>query len=170
MFVCLLVGNKKRYKVFQNNQDGFAKLVAWCSGHGTNLIHLCLKATSWYSEDLATFMHDLGHNVSMVNPTQIKAFGKSELYRNKTDKSEAAKIARFCIANKPALWRPIAPEIRHLREFYRCVQSLKDDKLQQMNRLENKNMHSGCKNARFEVISTVNIFCKRGNFFKFLSL
>ena len=36
------------------------------------------------------------------------------------------------------------------------MQSLKDDKLQQMNRLENKNMHSSCKNARSEVISTID--------------
>jgi hypothetical protein len=36
-----------------------------------------------------------------VNPAQIKAFSKSELLRNKTDKSDAAMIARFCIANKP---------------------------------------------------------------------
>ena len=66
--VCLLVDSKKRHKVFQNNQDGFAKLVVWCNGHGANLTHLCLEATSWYGEDLATFMHDLGHNVSIVNP------------------------------------------------------------------------------------------------------
>jgi transposase len=34
-----------------------------------------LEATSWYGEDLSNFMHDLGHNVSMVNPAQIRAFG-----------------------------------------------------------------------------------------------
>lgn len=69
--------------------------------------HLCLEATGCYSEDLVTFMYDLGHNVSVVNPAQIKAFGKSELLRNKTDKSDAAMIARFYIANKPNLWKPI---------------------------------------------------------------
>ncbi|WP_077188052.1 transposase, partial [Wolbachia pipientis] len=147
--------SKKRHKVFQNNQDGFAKLVVWCNGHGANLTHLCLEATSWYGEDLATFMHDLGHNVSIVNPAQIKAFGKSELLRNKTDKSDAAMIARFCIANKPALWKPITPEMRHLRELYRCMQSLKDDKVQQTNRLENKNMHSSCKEAISKVILAI---------------
>jgi len=152
---CLLVGSKERHKVFHNNQDGFVKLSAWCNGHGADLIHMCLEATSWYGEDLANFMYDLGHNVSVVNPAQIKAFGKSELLRNKTDKSDAAMIARFCIANKPNLWKPASPEVRRLRELYRCLQTLKDDKLQQMNRLENKNMHSSCKQAILEVIAVI---------------
>ncbi|WP_264954001.1 transposase [Wolbachia endosymbiont (group A) of Endotricha flammealis] len=152
---CLLVGSKERHKVFHNNQEGFAKLVAWCNRHGVDFFHLCLEATSCYSEDIVNFMYDLGHNVSLINPAQIKAFGKSELLRNKTDKSDAAKIARFCIANKPNLWKPTPPEVRRLRDLYRCLQALKDDKLQQMNRLENKNMDSRCKQAVLKVIATI---------------
>lgn len=103
------VGNKERHKVFYNYKEGFEKLVVWCNHHGADPVHLCLEATGCYSEDLVTFMNDLGHNVSVVNPAQIKAFGKSELLRDKTDKSDAAMIARFCIANKPTLWKPILP-------------------------------------------------------------
>ena len=29
---------------------------------------LLIYVLSWYGEDLATFMHDLGHNVSILNP------------------------------------------------------------------------------------------------------
>jgi transposase len=90
-----LVGNKERHKIFCNNKEGFEKLVVWFNHHGADLVHLCLEATGCYSEDLVTFMYDLGHNVSVVNPAQIKAFGKSELLRNKTDKSDAAMIARL---------------------------------------------------------------------------
>lgn len=153
--VCLLIGSKERHKVFHNNKEGFEKLVAWCNNHGAVLIHLCLEATGCYSEDIVIFMYDLGHNVSVVNPAQIKAFGKSELLRNKTDKSDAAMIARFCIANKPNLWKPAPTEIKRLRDLYRCLQALKDDKLQQMNRLENKNMNSRCKQAILEVVATI---------------
>ncbi|MDX5487281.1 MAG: hypothetical protein O7150_00565 [Wolbachia endosymbiont of Andrena praecox] len=64
-------------------------------------------------------------------------------------------IARFCIANKPDLWKPISPEVRRLRELYRCLQTLRNDKLQQTNRLENKNMYSSCKQAILEVITTI---------------
>lgn len=153
---CLLIDNKERHKVFHNNQEGFEKLVAWCNGHGADLIHICLEATGCYSEDIVNFMYDFGHNVSVINPAQIKAFGKSELLRNKTDKSDAAKIARFCIANKPHSWKPAPQEVRRLRDLYRCLQALKDDKLQQMNRLENKNMDFSCKQAILEVIATID--------------
>nr|WP_264954028.1 transposase [Wolbachia endosymbiont (group A) of Endotricha flammealis] len=61
-------------------------------------------------------------------------------------------IARFCIANKPALWKPIAPEMRHLRALHAIA---KDDKVQQTNRLENKNMHSSCKEAISKVILAI---------------
>lgn len=152
---CLLIGSKERHKVFRNDQEGFEKLVAWCNGHGAEHIHLCLEATGCYSEDIVNFMYDLGHNVSVINPAQIKAFGKSELLRNKTDKSDAAMIARFYIANKPNLWKPASREVRRLRDLYRCLQALKDDKLQQMNRLENKNVDSRCKKATLEVIATI---------------
>ncbi|GFT84967.1 pilin gene-inverting protein [Nephila pilipes] len=153
---CLLVGSKKRHKVFHNNQEGFEKFIAWCNHHEAEFIHLCLEATGCYSEDLVNFMYDLGHNVSVINPAQIKAFSKSELLRNKTDKSDAAMIARFCIANKPNLWKPASLEVRRLRDLYRCLQAFKDDKLQQMNRLENKNMDSSCKQAILELIATID--------------
>lgn len=65
-------------------------------------------------------------------------------------------IVRFCIANKPNLWKPAPPEVKRLRELYRCLQALKDDKLQQMNRLENKNMDSRCQQAILEVIATID--------------
>lgn len=153
---CLLVGSKERHKVFHNHQDGFEKLVAWCNHHGADFFHLCLEATGCYSEDIVNFMYDLGYSVSVVNPAQIKAFGKSELLRNKTDRSDAAKIARFCIANKPNLWKPSPTEVRCLRDLYRCLQALKDDRLQQTNRLENKNMDSRCKQVVLEMISTID--------------
>jgi transposase len=47
-------------------------------------------------------------------------------------------------------------EVKRLRELYRCLRALKDDKLQQMNRLENKNMGSRCQQAILEVVATID--------------
>ena len=66
---------------------GFAKLPS-----------ACLEATGNYGEDLAIYLHEAGHIVSIVNPARIKGFGQSELIRTKTDKLDAALIARFCLA------------------------------------------------------------------------
>ncbi len=67
--------------------------------------------------DLAAFLYAAGVKISIVNPKQIKAFAESELSRNKTDKLDAALIARFCRAHAPPAWTPPAPEMRELREM-----------------------------------------------------
>lgn len=154
--VCLVISNKIRHKVFDNNHDGYQKLLNWCKHQKTGAIHICMEATGHYMENLAHFMHDLGHDVSVINPAQIKAFTRSELLRGKTDKSDAAAIARFCQAHNPNCWIPKAKEVRKLRDMYRCLQMLKDEKQQMQNRLENENMDKQAKYAILRVIDVMN--------------
>jgi len=45
----------------------------------------------------------------------IKSFGQSELSRTKTDKADAALIARYCSAMQPRLWEPPSPSQRDQR-------------------------------------------------------
>ena len=52
-----------------------------------------------------------GYQVSIVNRARIKGFAKSELLRTKSDCVDAALIARFCAAIKPALWTPMAVDL-----------------------------------------------------------
>ena len=40
-------------------------------------VHACLEATSTYGHSVATYLHGLGHIVSIVNPAQIKGFAQS---------------------------------------------------------------------------------------------
>ena len=63
-------------------------------------VHACMEATGGWSEELAYFLQERGHVVSIVNPMQIRAFGQSELSRTKTDKADAALIARFCAGDE----------------------------------------------------------------------
>ena len=53
--------------------------------------------------------------VSVVNPARIKRYGESKLHRNKTDKADAFLIAEFCLKEKPPFWKPLSPEMKHLR-------------------------------------------------------
>jgi transposase len=71
-----------------------------------------MEATGNWGLDLADFLHAQGMRVSVVNPARIKAYGASELARNKTDQLDAALIARFCRAQAPASWRPPAPHLQ----------------------------------------------------------
>lgn len=75
-----------------------------------------------------------GLRVSIVNPARIKAYGDSELARNKTDKLDAGLIARFCRAHVPPVWAPAAKHLRELRELVRRCDALKSARVQELNR------------------------------------
>ena len=92
----LSINDKLRHRRFINRKEGFAELGAWLSKHKATSVHACLEATGPYSEALALYLHEQGHTVSVVNPAQIKAFGQSELLRNKDDRPDAGLIRRFC--------------------------------------------------------------------------
>src|SRR6187200_1728558 len=81
----LSVNDKLRHHKFANRKEGFVELSGWLAKHKLVQVHACLEATGPYSEDLALYLFQHGHRVSVVNPAQIKAFGQSELRRNKDD-------------------------------------------------------------------------------------
>jgi len=131
----LLVDGKTKHKTCKNSAEGFETLMLWLEKQGIKKIYVCLEATGSYGEDLAIYLHEAGHTVSIVNPARIKGFAQSELIRTKTDKIDAALIARFCLAMKPDPWIPPSPEIRFLRALVRRVDSLIDMRSQEKNRL-----------------------------------
>jgi len=131
----LLVDGKTKHKACKNSAEGFEILMVWLEKQGIQKVHACLEATGNYGEDLAIYLHEAGHIVSIVNPARIKGFGQSELIRTKTDKIDAALIGRFCLAMKPGPWIPPSPEIRSLRALVRRVDSLIDMRSQEKNRI-----------------------------------
>ncbi len=135
MEVASLVSDKVKNKSFKNSVDGFEALALWLRKLGIARVHACLEATGNYGEDLAIFLPEAGHTVSIVNPARIKGFAQSELVRTKTDKMDAGVIARFCLAMKPEPWVPPSPEIRALRALVRRADSLTEMMTQEKNRL-----------------------------------
>ena len=132
----LLEKNKEKHKVFANNLKGFGEITQWLDQLGIKTAHICLEATGSYSEAVSLFLHQQGHTVSLVNPARIKAYGKSEGSRAKTDKVDSGVIARFCQAQPPLAWNPPAPEEQALKDLYRCRQSLIEDQIRLSNRME----------------------------------
>lgn len=132
--VALLRDGKFRAKVFDNSPAGFAALKNWLAFLGVAKVHACMEATGILFEGLATFLADEGHEVSVTNPLQIKAFGESLLSRTKTDKADARLIARFCDTMKPTPWQPDAPEIRQLKALGRRRDALIAMRTQEINR------------------------------------
>jgi transposase len=133
--VSLLAPDRPRHHTFPNTPEGFEALQAWLTHQGVSPVHAGLEATGTYGDDLAQWLHRTGHTVSLVNPAQIKAFGASEALRAKTDKMDAAWIARFCQKLQPAPWTPPAPEVRELQAWVRRLESLQQMRTQEANRL-----------------------------------
>jgi transposase len=71
--VLLTPDGKRRRKACPNTPVGFEELVAWLRRHHVARVHATLEATGTYGEALATWLHDAGHCVSVVNPAVIEA-------------------------------------------------------------------------------------------------
>jgi len=121
---------------YANTQTGFKKLEKWLRKRKAGQVHVCLEATGMYGDEVALFLHEAGHTVSVVNPARIKAYAASQLQRNKTDRLDAALIADFCLTQKPTAWEPPEPAILELRALARHLLDLKDMRQQERNRLE----------------------------------
>jgi transposase len=134
---CLLrEGGRLRHRVFPNTPDGFSQLSAWLSQQKVERVHACLEATGAYSEALATYLHEAGQAVSVVNPAQIKAYAQSRLSRVKTDKADATLIAQFCAERRPPRWSPLPQEVRELQALARRLDSLAEMRQMEANRLD----------------------------------
>ena len=97
-------------------------------------VHACLEATGGYEEALALYLLEAQHTVSVVNPRRIKAYAQAQLQRNKTDRADAALMARFCERERPDPWQPLLPEHRQLRHLTRGLETLKRQREQMRNR------------------------------------
>ena len=96
----------------RNDPDGIAALVARLVALQPALI--VLEATGGYEMPLAAALQVAGLPVAVINPRQARDFAKATGRLAKTDKIDAAVLAHFAEAVRPAP-RPVAdPQVRHL--------------------------------------------------------
>jgi transposase len=134
--VALIINDQQKHKVFGNNEKGFSDLKKWLDKYEAKNIHACMESTGIYGKALALNLYNQKHTVSIVNPVKIKAFGKSKLTRNKTDKADAKIIAEFCVQMKPQAWEPKPAHIEELGALTKRLADLTNMVGQEKNRLE----------------------------------
>jgi len=115
--VSIEAGGKARHRQFPNATEGHKALLAWLEQQKCRRVHACLETTGHYSLGIALALHEAGHIVSLINPAQIKHFGRSKLGRNKTDKADCALIREFGAKFAPPAWTPPSPALRRLCEL-----------------------------------------------------
>lgn len=126
---------KVRHKSCANTPTGFAELATWLRRQDVTHVHATVEATGTYGEALALWLYDAGHVVSVVNPSIIHAFARTQLTRSKTDRIDAELIARFTAAHQPPAWTPPTLEIRQLQALVRRLDALQGMRTQELNRL-----------------------------------
>lgn len=125
-----------RVRRFDQGKAGIQALRAWLKRQDALDAPIGLEATGVYSEPVAEALHEAGHRVSVINPARIKAYGRSELQRAKTDRVDAKLIARFVAAQRPALWAPPPAAVRELQALHQRLIALETMASQEHNRLE----------------------------------
>jgi transposase len=103
-------------KVFSNDADGFAALLAWGRAQGLDWAQcgVCLEATGPYGTALARALHEAGAVVAVENPARIQAYARTLGVRAKTDRVDARLIARYARQHTPRRWTPPSPQQERL--------------------------------------------------------
>jgi transposase len=94
--------------------EGFAQLLHLFeqSGGTPEATLVVMEATSSYWVMLATFLHEAGYAVALVNPKHVHNFARSLPRRAKTDALDAQLLAHFAAERQPDPWSP-PPQIYH---------------------------------------------------------
>lgn len=119
---------------FTNDKKGFRSLFNWLKKMKARDSIICMEATGRYAEAVAMYLYERSLSVSIVNPARIKAYGESQLKRNKTDREDAKLIAHFAATQKFSLWAPPPPEVQELQALVRRLKTLKEERTRETNR------------------------------------
>jgi len=138
---CLLDDRGEHVKKIVNNPKGFEQLNRWLENRKVRKsVHVCMEATGSYYEGVAEHLSDAGILVSVVNPSQIKAFSQTLLMRAKTDEVDAHLIADFCRKFEPAAWIAPTADERKLRGLVRFCGKLKETRASYLVQRETPNL------------------------------
>jgi transposase len=138
---CLLLdetAGRRKTKVVNNTRSGITDLLAWVAKQNVSSmeLHVVMEATGVYHEQAALALADAGITVSIVNPAQVKDFGRGLAVRTKTDGVDSFVLARYGALIKPAAWAPPAPEARMLQALLARREAIAQDLQRERNRQE----------------------------------
>lgn len=138
---CLLLdeaAGRRKTKVVSNTKSGFVDLLAWVAKQNISSkeLHVVMEATGIYHEQAAMALADAGVIVSIINPAQVKDFGRGLAVRTKTDGVDSFVLARYGALLKPAVWVPPAPEARMLQALLARREAIAQDLQRERNRRE----------------------------------
>lgn len=106
---------------FENDPKGFLKLQEWISRKRSPSldVQVNMEATGVYHEYAAYFLDDQGYRLSVIQPAKGKQYAKSLDEKNKTDRIDAAMLARMGLERDLSLWNRPDGTLRVLKRLSR---------------------------------------------------
>lgn len=139
-----------------NSSTGFKDLLIWTSKHVPDDLPkcFCMEATGIYYEQLAWFLHQQGHAVSVLVPNKARYYIRCLGIKSKDDKVDAKGLAMMAVQQSLKEWKPVSNQIYELRQLTRFYQQLQQTRTMLRNqlqtlvcgRLENDTVADGLQN------------------------
>jgi transposase len=129
---------KRKNKVVANSVPGIGSLLSFIDKEGIDRgeVHVVMEGTGVYHQLAAEALCDAGVNVSIVNPAQIKDFGRGLAVRTKNDSKDSFVLARYGALVQPPRWTPPPAEARLLQAYIAREDAVKKDIQREKNRRE----------------------------------
>lgn len=126
------------HQQFSNNAKGFRALIKWLGK--APVWRIVYEATGPYHRAFEQALGRAGQPLAKVNPLHAKRFGQALGQLAKSDKMDAARLARFGVAIEPRTC-PAAPQITYdLKELYVARTALIKDRTAAKNRQKNRSL------------------------------
>lgn len=118
------------HKTFTNKDKGFVALMAWVSKIAVAEVpvRFVMEATGVYHERFAYFLHEQGHEVSIVVPNKISNYARTLNVKTVTDKTASEAIAMFGLERKLDNWSPPKGIYKKLQQLTRERSQLLEDR------------------------------------------
>jgi transposase len=120
---------------FGNGPSGFKALIAWIGDRPVERI--VYEATGPYHRALERALGAKGLPLAKVNPRQARRFAEAAGQLAKTDRIDAALLARFGVALEPGLTPPPTQVLDDMRELHGARHALVKDRTAARNRAKN---------------------------------
>lgn len=163
---CLLLdeaAGRRKTKVVNNTKSGIVDLLAWIAKQNVSPeeLHIVMEATGVYHEQAAQALADAGIAVSIINPAQIKDFGRGLAVRTKTDGVDSFVLARYGALLKPAAWQPPPPEARMLQALLARREAIAQDLQRERNRQEKADATDTPERIRQSLADSIEFLVKQ---------
>jgi transposase len=131
-----LLGPRQAHQRFENTAQGHQRLLGWVADLSADKAVIAMESTGAYHLAFAMAAFAAAHRVLVFNPRRVREFARSLGRRNKTDKVDAALIARFAQSHPHQPWQPLPQAQAVLRDLLRRQDDLETQLQAELRRLE----------------------------------